>query len=54
MTENNEKNEEKTKDQEKMVYGPGRYKFFDIARYGVGLTFIMTLTVPALIILNFN
>ncbi len=37
-----------------MVYGPGRYKFFDIARYGVGLTFIMTLTVPALIILNFN
>ena len=37
-----------------MVYGPGRYKFFDIARYGVGLTFIMTLTVPALIIFNFN
>ena len=36
-----------------MVYGPGRYRFFDIARYGMGLTLIMTLTVPALIILNF-
>ena len=37
-----------------MVYGPGRYRFFDIAKYGVGLTFIMTMTVPALIILNFK
>ena len=37
-----------------MVYGPGRYKFFDIAKYGAGLTIIMTLTVPALIILNFS
>ncbi len=37
-----------------MVYGPGRYKFFDIAKYGAGLTLIMSLTVPALIILNFN
>ncbi len=37
-----------------MVYGPGRYRFFDIARYGVGLTLIMSLTVPALIILNFK
>ena len=36
-----------------MVYGPGRYKFFDIAKYGAGLTIIMTFTVPALIILNF-
>tara|TARA_B100000927_G_scaffold139499_1_gene112601 strand:- start:933 stop:2741 length:1809 start_codon:yes stop_codon:yes gene_type:complete len=37
-----------------MVYGPGRYRFFDIARYGVGLTIIMSLSVPALIILNFS
>ena len=37
-----------------MVYGPGRYKFFDIAKYGAGLTLIMSLTIPALIILNFN
>ena len=36
-----------------MVYGPGRYRFFDIARYGIGLTIIMALTIPALIILNF-
>ena len=37
-----------------MVYGPGRYRFFDITKYGAGLTLIMTLTVPALIILNFK
>ena len=37
-----------------MVYGPGRYRFLDIARYGTGLTIIMVLTVPALIIFNFN
>ena len=37
-----------------MVYGPGRYRFFDIAKYGAGLTFIMSLIVPALIILNFR
>jgi len=37
-----------------MVYGPGRYRFFDIAKYGAGLTFIMTMTVPALIIFNFK
>jgi len=36
-----------------MVYGPGRYRFFDIAKYGIGLTIIMSLTVPALIILKF-
>ena len=35
-----------------MVYGPGRYRFFDIAKYGAGLPFIMSLIVPALIILN--
>ena len=37
-----------------MVYGPGRYRFFDIAKYGAGLTLIMSLSVPALIILNFS
>ena len=37
-----------------MVYGPGRYRFFDIAKYGAGLTLIMTFAVPALIILNFK
>ena len=37
-----------------MVYGPGRYRFFDIAKYGAGLTLIMSLIVPALIILNFS
>ena len=37
-----------------MVYGPGRYQFFDVAKYGVGLTIIMSLTVPALIILNYS
>jgi len=36
-----------------MVFGPGRYRFFDIAKYGAGLTLIMSFTVPALIILNF-
>ena len=37
-----------------MVYGPGRYRFFDIAKYGAGLTIIMSLIVPGLIILNFQ
>ena len=36
-----------------MVYGPGRYRFLDIARYGLGLTIIMSLSIPALIIFNF-
>ena len=37
-----------------MVYGPGRYKFFDIAKYGVGLTIIMSVFIPFLIILKFK
>jgi len=37
-----------------MVYGPGRYKFLDIAKYGVGLTIIMSVFIPLLIILNFK
>jgi len=36
------------------IYGPGRYRFFDIAKYGAGLTLIMSFTVPALIILNYG
>ena len=37
-----------------MVYGPGRYQFLDIAKYGVGLTIIMSLIIPALIIINYS
>lgn len=33
-----------------MVFGPGRYHFLDVPRYGAGLTVIMTLLVPALIL----
>ena len=32
-----------------MVFGPGRYRFLDIARYGFPLTIAMTITVPFLI-----
>ncbi len=32
-----------------MVFGPGRYQFLDVARYGLPLTLVMTLTVPFLI-----
>ncbi|HRD41141.1 MAG TPA: SLC13 family permease [Prochlorococcaceae cyanobacterium AMR_MDS_5431] len=32
-----------------MVFGPGRYRFFDITRYGAPLTVLMTLEVPWLI-----
>ena len=33
-----------------MVFGPGRYRFFDVARYGAGLTLLMTFLVPGLIL----
>ena len=33
-----------------MVFGPGRYRFLDVTRYGSGLTLIMTVLVPALIL----
>ncbi|EAQ68286.1 putative sodium/potassium/sulfate transporter/ DASS family [Synechococcus sp. RS9909] len=33
-----------------MVFGPGRYHFLDIPRYGAGLTVLMTLLVPALVL----
>lgn len=32
-----------------MVFGPGRYRFLDVARYGMPLTLTMTLLVPWLI-----
>ena len=32
-----------------MVFGPGRYRFLDVARYGLPLTLVMTVTVPLLI-----
>ena len=35
-----------------MVFGPGRYQFFDVARYGAGLTVLMTLLVPGLILMQ--
>jgi di/tricarboxylate transporter len=37
-----------------MVFGPGRYRFLDIARYGVPLTVTMTLLVPWLICRQFG
>jgi di/tricarboxylate transporter len=37
-----------------MVFGPGRYRFLDIPRYGFPLTIIMTLLVPLLICRHFN
>ena len=33
-----------------MVFGPGRYRFFDVARYGAGLTLLMTFLVPGLML----
>ena len=32
-----------------MVYGPGRYRYLDFARYGWSFTLVMTLVVPFLI-----
>ncbi len=37
-----------------MVFGPGRYRFLDVTRYGAGLTLLMTLIVPILIIWQYN
>ena len=37
-----------------MVFGPGRYRFLDITRYGLPLTITMTLLVPLLICRHFN
>jgi len=37
-----------------MVFAPGRYRFLDVTRYGIGLTLIMTVLVPALILWHFG
>ena len=37
-----------------MVFAPGRYRFLDVTRYGSGLTLIMTLLVPALILWRYG
>jgi di/tricarboxylate transporter len=37
-----------------MVFGPGRYQFLDVPRYGAGLTLLMTLLVPALILWHYG
>ncbi len=37
-----------------MVFGPGRYRFFDVTRYGIGLTVLMTLMIPGLILWQYR
>jgi len=37
-----------------MVFGPGRYRFLDVTRYGAGLTAIMTFMIPALILWQYG
>ncbi len=37
-----------------MVFGPGRYRFLDVTRYGAGLTILMTVMIPALIIWQYG
>ena len=37
-----------------MVFGPGRYRFLDVARYGFPLTVVMTMLVPLLICRQFG
>ncbi|WP_320663476.1 SLC13 family permease [Prochlorococcus sp. MIT 1223] len=37
-----------------MVFGPGRYRFLDVTRYGAGLTVLMTLIIPALILWQYG
>ncbi|WP_094556384.1 SLC13 family permease [Synechococcus sp. 1G10] len=37
-----------------MVFGPGRYRFLDVARYGFPLTVVMTLLVPWLVCRQFG
>ncbi|CAK6701430.1 hypothetical protein BBFGKLBO_03113 [Synechococcus sp. CBW1107] len=37
-----------------MVFGPGRYRFLDVARYGFPLTLVMTLLVPWLVCRQFG
>ena len=37
-----------------MVFGPGRYRFLDVTRYGAGLTALMTVMIPGLILWHFG
>ncbi len=37
-----------------MVFAPGRYRFFDVTRYGIGLTILMTLMIPGLILWQYG
>ena len=37
-----------------MVFGPGRYRFFDVTRYGIGLTVLMTFMIPGLILWQYG
>ena len=37
-----------------MVFGPGRYRFLDVTRYGAGLTLLMTLMIPGLILWQYG
>ena len=37
-----------------MVFGPGRYQFLDIARYGIPLTAAMTIAIPFFICIYFK
>ncbi len=37
-----------------MVFGPGRYRFLDVTRYGAGLTLVMTFMVPGLILWQYG
>tara|TARA_Y100001968_G_C19449318_1_gene767434 strand:+ start:1597 stop:3417 length:1821 start_codon:yes stop_codon:yes gene_type:complete len=37
-----------------MVFGPGRYRFLDVTRYGAGLTILMSLLIPGLILLEYG
>ena len=37
-----------------MVFGPGRYHFLDVPRFGAGLTVLMCLLVPALILWHYG
>ena len=37
-----------------MVFGPGRYRFLDVGRYGLPLTVVMTLLVPWLVCRQFG
>ena len=37
-----------------MVFGPGRYRFLDVTRYGAGLTILMTFLIPGLILWHYG